>query len=153
MRWISFAGLMAVVPVGALLLSGCDPGVTCIDNDALPICELSVGLEHTVWEPGNYVFEATPSGETRRCAATLPDPTRESWDCSHGDWGISWGDWGKEPYPSRLAWAYPSGEVTVRILYQDQEIAKETFRPRYETTEPYGDGCGVCRNAEVTMEF
>lgn len=150
MRWISVAVLTAVAV--APLVSGCDEtGPTC--NAMLPQCELSIGLDHTEWEPGDYVFEATENGETLRCAATLPDPTRESWDCSHEGWGISYFDFGEEPYPSRLALAYASGEVTVRILFQNQEIASERFDPRYEKTEPNGKGCGICKNATVSMEF
>lgn len=153
MRWISFAVLAAVASSGAWLLSGCDEaGVVC--NAIGARCELAIGLAHAAWEPGDYVFEATENGETHRCAVALPASTRGSWDCSYPGWGLSQFDWEAEPpYPPRLALAYASGEVTVRILYGDKEIACETFRPHYQETEPHGEGCGICRNAEVTMEF
>lgn len=154
MRGISLGLVAAIASACAMFLSACEEGgregFPC-RKPVLRICELSVGLAPTAWEPGNYVFEATENGETRRCAATLPDPTRGSWDCSHGGWGIPWLDWGQEQYPSRLAWAFASGEVTVRILYEEQEIASETFDPQYEKSSP--GGCGVCLNAEVTMAF
>lgn len=152
MKSMSFGLLAAVVSAGAVFLSGCGDEKEQRCNLMWPRCELSVALVPTAWEPGEYVFEATGNGETHRCAVSLPASTRESWDCSGTRLGPSRA-WEVEPYPSSIALDRSSGAVAVRILYQGQEIASETFQPRYKESEPNGEGCGICKNAEVTMEF
>lgn len=149
MKWISLAVLTAAATAAVLALSGCDVGMAC--NAMAPYCALTVELDHVDWEPGDYVFEASDGKEVYRCTATLPDPDGSSWKCESLLWGRHVFDEG--PHPSTLALRSTPSKTTVRVLYGDQEIASKTFKPSYKETEPNGDGCGICKNANAKLEF
>lgn len=44
-------------------------------------------------------------------------------------------------------------QVDLAIFRDDVELGSRSFRPRYEETEPNGKGCGICRNATVSLDF
>lgn len=147
-RWFALALVAVLAPVLSFSLSGCD-GMAC--NDRQYFCALSLDLSNIDWEPGEYTFETQADGETYTCTASLPDPDGRSWECSSFLMERNFRDDG--PFPAQLDVFSTPSRATFRVLYEGQEIANETFKPRYKETEPNGDRCGICKNATVSMEF
>lgn len=139
---------VALAVPGLLAITACDHSCTDIGY----FCELRVNLEHAEWAPGPYVFELDAGGEVHRCTATLPDPAAATLLCTTTQWGHRF-DFDGYPFPSRLMFSGSPKNAEVRILHEGQEVARKTLKPRYEVTEPAGEGCGECRNAEVTVSF
>lgn len=150
MKWISLFVVTLLASASVLLLSACGKECTAIGSR----CELVVALDHTGWEPGTYVFEADGGGDIESCTVTLPREGEEGFlPCLNGWWTGNGSGMTADGYPSRLIVNDPPTKVAIRITYEGTVIANQTLKPRYKETEPNGEGCGICRNAEVAMEF
>lgn len=149
MNMISLFVVTVLASASVLLMSACGTSCTAME----PRCELVVALDHLGWEPGTYVFEAEGGGEIESCTVTLPlEDEGSGLPCLNRRFPFG------EPtvtdgYPSRLIVREPPMKVEVRIFYENTLVANKKFEPRYDVTEPNGEGCGVCLNAEVAMDF
>lgn len=145
---------------GAALLctavSACDMlgGQSC--NAMLPYCAVDVDLSSADWQPGTYTFEMQVGDEQYSCTETLPWPVEpHAQPCSDGPMSVNgWGVFESGAWPQKLALIdeRPS-KVSVRIERDGVELVSKTLRPSYKKTEPNGEGCGVCYNADESVSF
>ena len=149
------AGILlgALATTGAL--AACT-GTSC--NGAGYVCALRIDLEHDAWEPGSYGFRFSLDGVHARCDVVLFADEASSPEVTCSDPALAalgpWGSWDFENgAPAAL---YASGsprEAHVIVEREGVEIASGTFHPRYEVTEPNGEGCGACENATEQLSF
>ena len=148
---------VAVGVAAAMLAAGCSVR-EC--SRELPSCALAIELENEAWEPGLYTFRVSAGGEETTCTAALPLDRRlaQQFECDSDVASLA-------PYPGmdrvvaqeewpRHFYVFGSpAESLVRVEREGVEIASGAFLPRYEVTEPNGEGCGACENAVVALAF
>jgi len=149
-RWL----LLVQVVLAAVLLAACDVGQSC--NAAEPRCALDVALETSAWQPGTYEFELHADGAESRCTVELPLADGAWPTCSDGGEYFSWPpsfDEAATGAPRWVSFHTTPRRAAVVIRRDGAEIARQSFEPRYAVTEPNGEGCGICENADATMSF
>jgi len=148
-------GVLLGIATAAGALAGCELGHAC--NLMLPLCALRIDLAHEAWEPGSYSFRFSLDGEHAHCDVELfADPaTLPEVDCSNPELAsvtpFAFHDLQRTP---EALYAYGSPrEAHVIVEREGVEIASGSFHPRYEVSEPNGEGCGDCENATETLAF
>jgi hypothetical protein len=122
----------------------------------LPRCALDVGLETDAWQPGTYEFELHAEGTEARCAAQLPLQEGAAFTCSDsGDFFARPPSFGEpeSAWPKWVSFHTAPRRATIVIRRDGVEIARQSYKPRHEQSEPNGEGCGICENADATMRW
>ena len=135
-------------------LAGCGMGHDC--TLMLPRCALDVALESDAWQPGAYELELHADDAVSRCTADLPLVDGAAFTCDEPGGYFSWPpDMGNavSEWPKWVSFHTAPRKATIVIRRDGLEIARQSFEPRYAKTEPNGEGCGVCKNADATMSF
>lgn len=143
MRGLTLLGLM-----GAFVqLVGCDALNACNDGGCGPT--LDVTLTSAAWTPGEYTVELVPEDpgrKTVRCTLTLPlSEAAGGADCSgpgmvFGMDELSLWYWDSGPVPAQLS-----------VTRDGETLFDERINPSYEESFPYGEDCGGCESAELTV--
>lgn len=153
MRAILVAAATALLCTSASACDMLDAGQSC--NAMKPYCAVDVDLSSADWQPGTYTFEMKAGDVQYSCTETLPwSEGTYPQPCSDGPMSLDGWAYDSHVWPRKLALLdeRPS-KVELRILRDGVELVSETLRPSYEESEPNGEGCGVCSNANERVSF
>lgn len=110
------------------------------------------------WPSGEYRFIVEAGGVTTTCTGSLPLPACETRAITCDREGVvSIAESGCALPPSAHAFgdldlpATPE-QLTVEVQHEGRTVARETFTPAYQTSQPNGPGCPpICTNASVDL--
>lgn len=110
------------------------------------------------WPPGEYRFVVETDGVTTTCTGSLPLPPCETRAITCDREGVvAIGESGCALPPSAhglgdLTLPSTPEQITVEVQHEGRTLARETFAPRYQTSQPNGPGCPpICTNASVDL--
>ena len=110
------------------------------------------------WPAGEYRFVVEADGVTTTCTGWLPLPPCETRAITCDREGVvSIAESGcalpssAHGFGDLVLPATPE-EITVEVQHEGRTLARETFTPAYQTSQPNGPGCEpICTNASVDL--
>lgn len=133
--------LIAIATVG-MLSSGC--GRTCT------LMYVPSGVDIEIDEPlddGHWVATLSEGTEVWACAFDVPIQEDSVVDCDPS-LGLSYAEDGTLLLS---LWDHAPPSLDVEITHEDTVMHQSTVTPTYVESEPNGKGCGVNRQADVTL--
>lgn len=145
------------VVAAILVVAGCGddeaPTALLCSLNYVP-CYLHVDLVSDVWEAGTYRFVLRGDAYSAVCVGEVAQEADQMSCTSEAVKAYAVRDEARVPvWQALVRFEFSPREVEITVIKDDVELGSRSFRPRYEETEPNGKGCGICRNATVSLDF